>query len=75
MQVFPGIKTGIVAVVEDDAYSIISDRLKRLHMDIALPRHGDALVSAVALNLRARAQNAQKFSPVFETAAIFEANG
>ena len=62
-------------IVESDADRVISDRLDRLHEDILFPRHGDALVGAVALNFRAWTEDAQKLSLIIETAAIIKANG
>lgn len=72
MEIIPGKEARIVAVIKHDPDGIITNRLDGLHQHIALARYGDALVGRVALNLRTRARDAQKFSCIVKAAAILK---
>jgi len=50
-QILPGKEPGIVAIVEDEAYCIVANRLDGRDLDIFLAGLQDFLAGTVALNL------------------------
>ncbi len=52
IQVFPGKEPGIVAIVEDEAYCIVANRLDGRDQDVLLAGLQDFLAGSVALDLR-----------------------
>src|SRR5438552_625406 len=51
LKVGPGVKAGVVAVVEDDAHCVVADRLELLDLDVALLADRHALLGGMALHL------------------------
>src|SRR5690348_18402914 len=66
-KIAPGEEPGVVAVIEDDAYRVMADRLHRPDFNIALAGHKCPLLRRVALNFRAGRFNPQIFRRELKT--------
>src|SRR5690349_12759988 len=68
----PGIESGVVAVVEDDAHGVAADGFGADNSDILLAGHGRRFDAAMALVFGGRAFDAQQFERNIEGRAVIE---
>ena len=66
VQIIPGEDAGIVEIVEGDADRIVADRLDLQDRDVALARHGHALLGRMALHFGRWRDHAQHFGRQLE---------
>src|SRR5262249_12011753 len=74
-EIIPAVDAGRMHVVEDEPRRVIADRMHFEDADLLLSRDGLALVRRMALNLRARALDAQIFGAEVERLAVVESDG
>src|SRR5262252_1899505 len=74
-EIIPAVDAGRMHVVEDEPRRVIADRMHFEDADLLLSRDRLALIRRMALNLRARALDAQIFGAQVECLAVVESDG